>query len=294
MAYRPAEQKRYADIRAQGAANERRNSQFKHGGGPDKTASRREFSDEDLFGPELSDDDLFGDAGGGPPPLTDDERTTAQAINIWDWPTFGFGEEALSGLSAADTYVRSGFDSKAASDKYNADVAQARDIKKRWNEQTDTTAGDYASGGLGFVASLPVGGPLFKGMQGVSRAVTGGRAATMLGRGAQNAVALGGTGAVAGEALEAGNAEGSLEDRAQALAEAGAGPAILGAGLGVAAGGLGAGGARVIQRGGQFFRGAADKGARYIAEKLVQAGKTGRRQARHVHADGRRHQRGAG
>ena len=275
MAYRPAEQKRYADARAQGAANERRNSQFKHGGGPEKTASRRELSDEELFGDsvELSDEELFADDG-SPPTMTDAERTTAQAISIWDWPTLGFGEEALSGLSAADTYVRSGFDSKAAEDKYNEEVKNAREIKKRYAAQTETTPGDYAAGTLGFIASIPVGGPLFKGMQGLARAVSGGKAISKIGRGAQNIAALGGTGAVAAEALEAGNAEGSIEDRLNAVGAAGVGPAILGAGLGVAAGGAGAGLTRGAQRVGQFFRGAEDKASRYLAEKLIGAGKT--------------------
>lgn len=267
---------------------ERRNSQFKHGGGPKKIEQRRAvreaeqgLSDADmgLADGSLSDDEIFANDA-GPPTLRkneatgQDERSAAQAMNVIDTATFGFGDELLAAGAAADAFIRSGGDTKKATDAYDSEVKYARDVKERWRAQPDTTTGDVLSYGAGIIAGAPAALPLFRGAQAAAKALPllggAGKAATA----ARNLTALGATGAGATAAYTYGEAEGNPMERAQAVGAAGVAPLAIGATLGVAAGGLGAGVSRGVQRIGQAFRGPEKQAARYIAEKLQQAGQT--------------------
>lgn len=196
-----------------------------------------------------------------------DERSAAQAMNVIDTATFGFGDEILAAGSAADAFIRSGGDTKKATDAYDSEVKYARDLKERWRAQPDTTTGDVLSYGAGIVAGIPAGLPLFRGAQAVTKVLPVGK----IGR---NIAAMGATGAAASGAFQYGEAEGDPLERAQAVGAAGTMPLAAGALLGVAAGGAGAGVARGVQRVAQAFRGPEKQAARYLAEKLQQAGQS--------------------
>lgn len=271
-------------MRTDARESERRNSQFKHGGGPEKTRERRETLSDDEMSKliDLGDDDIAA-MEDAPPELQSewdngglgDERSAAQALNALNLFSFGFGDEIISASAGAAELARTG-DWDKASQAYDERQKYNKDLRDRWEKQPDTTMGDVASYAIGIGAGAPVAAPVFRGMQAVTRAATGGQAATRLGRFAQNAAASGATGGVAAEAYAYGEAEGNPIERAQQVAGQGYLPLAIGAGLGLAAPVVGAGVGTVVKKvaTSPVFKSARDRAARYIAEQVADTGQT--------------------
>lgn len=291
-------------------ANERRNSQYKHGGGPQKTASRRVLSDDELDALDgMSDDELDAleeDQANAPPILRKDEKTggderqAAQAANALGLG-LGVGDEVVGAMAAIGEFARTGDVSKAAK-AYDSEQKYAEDVVKRWRAQPDTTTGDYISEGAGFLASAPLGVGVFKaagaipkvvravgaGAKAGAKALRAGEAVapavkaaakaagptTRLGRAVDTGTQLAATGAAFSEGNVIGNAPGGVAERYAAARAAGYLPSLVGAGLGVGAGVLGAGGVKVAQNVAGRLASSDSRAARYIAEKLIGAGQT--------------------
>ncbi len=253
-------------------ASERRNSQFKHGGA---ARAHRGYTDEEIARMEAgpSDDGSLSDeeiaALEGAPSADDrseDEKGAGWALNILDTITPSWGDEIV----AAPAALWGGYDEA---------VAKARKIQQRYREHEEPfSARNVGSTALGIVGGLAPATKAYQAIRGVARIPTAGQAAkTILGRGAQAAVGAGGTGALYSEIGQAGDVEGGIPERLEAIGEGGAAVPLIGATLGVAGGALGGGVAGAGRVAGNLVRGVVAprrQAARYLAEKLDDAAMT--------------------
>ena len=254
------------------SASERRNSQFKHGGA---ARAHRGFSDEEIArmeagpsdGGSLSDEEIAALESSPPADDRDEyEKGAGWALNILDTITPSWGDEIV----AAPAALWGGYDEA---------VGKARKIQQRYREHEPwDSSRNLGSTALGIVGGLAPATKAYQGVRGLLRVPTGGKAAqTLLGRGAQATGALAGTGALYSEINQTGDVEGGIPERLAAIGEGGVAVPLMGATLGVAGGALGgavAGGGRVA---GNIIRGVVAprrQAARYLAEKLDDAGQT--------------------
>lgn len=260
------------------STSESRNAKFKHGGGPSVQTGRQQAIAEDAAGPwnlEFADDDANAPWNLDYESIDDRseaEKNAGAAVNVLDMITPSWGDE----ITAAAMTPLANLGLRGKSKGWEDEVAQSRRIQQRYREfEPWDSKRNLVSSGLGLVGGAGPAIGLFKGGQALARIPTGGVAAkTLLGRGAQAAAALGLTGAAYSELGQAGEAQGGLDKRLEAMRAGGLEVPAIGAAFGVAAGGVGAGGSRIAQRVGQGFRSGKSQAARYLAEKLLQAGQS--------------------
>ena len=258
--------------------SERRNAHFKHGGHRRDRIAREGMSDAEMdamtggSGDTLTDEEFDAlDAQYGPPDdRSEDEKNAGAAINVFDTITPSWGDEIVAGAMTPLAYLGLRGDSKG----YDDEVARARKIQKRYSEHEPwNSTRNVASTAAGILGGVAPAGKVFGwGVGGVQR-LMGGPGKSLLGRAAQAAGGLGLTGAAYSELAQTGEPE-DFQGRIDALKEGGAMVPLMGAALGITAGGLGTVGVKGAQRLWQGFRGAEDKAARYLAEKLLGANQT--------------------
>ena len=209
-----------------------------------------------------------------------DEQRAGYSMNLVNNATLGWGPEVLAGV---DTAVKGG--------DYDRNLERARRVQQDYREkESDWSAGNIASGGVGFVLS---GGPLTKLYQGATGAIRGVRAGlgaetaaqaalaagktaptgvagriaaapvTKGGRTVENLTALGLTGTAAGELAPTGQL------KAEGMGARMATNAVLGSGAGV----LGIAATSAGQKMQNLILSSDRKAARYLAQKFYDSGK---------------------
>ncbi len=256
--------------------SEKRNAKHKHGGGPSVQARRKAYLEEEQAGPWndfAGEDGPWNDYADAPPvdDRSEDEKNAGASINVLDTITPSWGDEIVAG--AMTPLANLGL--RGPNKGWDDEVAQARKIQKRYREHEpwDSTR-NVASTATGILGGVAPAAGVFKLGTGAVQRLMGGPGQSLLGRAAQAAGGLGLTGAAYSELAQTGDVEGGLDKRLEAMSEGGAMVPLVGATLGVAAGGLGTAGVKGAQRVWQGFRGAENKAARYLAEKLLGANQT--------------------
>lgn len=145
-------------------------------------------------------------------PRPENEKYQAMILNGLSWPLLGFDDEVVAGAGAI-----------TGQGSYDDNLKEARRIKE---EDAMYEAPFSPRSVVGTTAGLLSGGPVFAGLtKGVDRVIKGGRyalglpaeAATGAGRSAEGAASLAGSGAASLAIMDAGEAEGGFDKRAQAV-----------------------------------------------------------------------------